>query len=136
MSESFADTSYFLALLNPDDRHHRSAVLISEDPHLKIVTTDLVVVEVGNFLSKSNTRHLFAFFLKNMLAQPRIRMISSSPELIRKACDLHVSRTDKSWSVTDGSSFVLMEEQKLSDVLTSDVHFRQAGFNSLLHPIP
>ena len=45
---------------------------------------------------------------------------------------LFAARPDKEWSLTDSTSFTVMGEQGLTEVLTSDHHFRQAGFVTLL----
>lgn len=36
------------------------------------------------------------------------------------------------WSLTDCSSFIVMEERGLADAMTADRHFEQAGFRALL----
>jgi len=42
---------------------------------------------------------------------------------------------DKEWGLTDCISFVVMKDRKLTDVLTTDHHFEQAGFKSLLRDV-
>ena len=41
-------------------------------------------------------------------------------------------RQDKGYSLTDCMSMVLMETEEIQEVLTSDKHFRQAGFTILM----
>jgi uncharacterized protein len=43
-----------------------------------------------------------------------------------------LSRRDKEWSLTDCISFVVMKERGLTEALTADHHFEQAGFKALL----
>jgi len=57
-------------------------------------------------------------------------MIDTS--LLNRALDLYGSRSDKEWGLTDCVSFVVMEEQGISLALSTDVHFKQAGFKPLL----
>ena len=45
---------------------------------------------------------------------------------------LYANRTDKDWSLTDCISFVVMNERGITDALTGDHHFEQAGFAALL----
>jgi hypothetical protein len=52
--------------------------------------------------------------------------------LLERAIALHSSRTDKEWGLTDCISFVVMQERNLTQVLTTDRHFEQAGFQNIL----
>ena len=45
---------------------------------------------------------------------------------------LFAARKDKDWSLTDCISFVVMQEHGITDALTADHHFEQAGFVALL----
>ncbi len=40
--------------------------------------------------------------------------------------------SDKAWGLVDCVSFVVMHENEIADALTSDEHFKQAGFNILM----
>jgi hypothetical protein len=46
--------------------------------------------------------------------------------------ELYADRPDKDWSLTDCISFVVMQERGITDALTGDRHFEQAGFRALL----
>jgi predicted nucleic acid-binding protein len=48
------------------------------------------------------------------------------------ALDLFRRRSDKNWSLTDCSSFLIMQKMAISEALTYDLHFEQAGFRALL----
>jgi len=50
----------------------------------------------------------------------------------QQAYQLWKSRADKNWSLVDCSSFVLMQDKKITEAITSDHHFEQAGFIRLL----
>ena len=50
----------------------------------------------------------------------------------QKGLTLYGARQDKTWGLVDCMSFIVMDEQKLTDALTSDIHFIQAGFQALL----
>ena len=46
--------------------------------------------------------------------------------------DLYNARDDKDWSLTDCISFIVMKEHGITEALTGDRHFEQAGFRALL----
>ncbi len=132
MKACFGDTSYFLALLIPADTNHSAAREWAEGNRRPIVTTEYVVLEVANFLSAEPTRRLFGGFLRALRCDRRITLISASAELTQGGIDLYLARPDKPWSLTDCISFVIMNEQELTEALTADRHFEQAGFIALL----
>jgi predicted nucleic acid-binding protein len=65
-----------------------------------------------------------------------VQIVAATSGLMDRALDLYRNRRDKDWGLTDCTSFVVMTEHGLSDALTSDEHFRQAGFRVLLGMAP
>ena len=63
---------------------------------------------------------------------PLVDIVPASSRLFEAALRLFEDRPDKDWGLTDCSSFVVMAERGLANALTSDEHFRQAGFRVLL----
>lgn len=45
---------------------------------------------------------------------------------------MYRERTDKSWSLTDCMSFLIMRKRHIKTALAHDRHFEQAGFTALL----
>lgn len=135
MTECFGDTSYFLSLLIPTDEYHARAFAWSSSSQRPIVTTEYVVFEVGNFIAAPPARSLFAPFLRTLQTATGFSIVPASPRLLQNAVDLYLQRADKSWSLTDCASFVTMRERNITDALTSDRHFEQAGFNALLRTL-
>ena len=132
MTREFADTSYYLALLGPADRHHARAVELSRRPNAHAVTTEYVLLELGNALSRAADRPLFVAFEAALRASPTTVIVPAGPDLWGRAVALYASRPDKDWSLTDCTSFVVMAGRQLTDALTADHHFAQAGFAPLL----
>jgi predicted nucleic acid-binding protein len=128
----FADTSYFLALLIPNDECHAAAKALSVDWRGSLVTTDFVVIEVGNHLSPQMSRAVFAKFTRAISQEPRMTIIPASRQWIERGLALYEARSDKDWSLTDCISFEVMREHQLTEALTADHHFVQAGFNILM----
>lgn len=136
MSRWFGDTFYFLALLNPRDERHRAAVEFSRDGSRQVVTTEWVLTELADGLAKFESRRVFKLVHDGLVADPATRIIGSSDELWKQGRLLYESRPDKSWSLTDCISFVVMEREKMTEALTEDHHFEQAGFVALLKSRP
>lgn len=132
MKMVFADTVYFLALLNPADQWHKSAVAWTTRPGGKLLTTEFVLTEVGDALSRSDNHQKFASLLRLLRQQRDVEIAEATSRLFQEACDLHAARSDKDWSLTDCTSFVIMSEHGLTEALTTDHHFEQAGFKPVM----
>jgi uncharacterized protein len=132
MKPCFADTSYYLALLIPQDVNHLTAQHLATGLRRSVLTSEFVLVEVGNYLSTTPARTKFGPFRATLEDDPHTTIVPASSQLVRRAADLYVSRADKSWSVTDCTSFVIMQDQEIHEALTGDHHFEQAGFTALL----
>ena len=63
---------------------------------------------------------------------PAFRLVPATSELIERGRKLYRDRLDKNWPLTDCISFVVMQDHQLTEALTADRHFQQAGFNALL----
>ena len=132
MKAVFANTSFFLASLNPDDELHKPAIALSREISAPRLTTGFVLLEVANAMRRGTQRVQFAEFYTRLKEHPRARIIPVSQKLFERGYELFTSRKDKDWSLTDCISFVVMEQRGLSEALTGDHHFRQAGFVALL----
>lgn len=132
MKPAFADTAYFLALLNPADQLHSKARSLKLGESKPMVTTEFVLMEVGDGLSRPGNRLLFARFLELLRSQSDVEIVAATPQLFHQGCEFHASRSDKEWSLTDCTSFVVMAEHDIEEALTSDHHFEQAGFKPLM----
>ena len=132
MTPVFVDTSYYLALFGPRDRHHAKAVELCVTLRRPIIVTEFVLLELGGAMSRSLDRQTFIDLVPQLEADANAVVIPASPLLFQRGCRLFANRRDKQWSLTDCTSFVVMEEHGLSDALTTDRHFEQAGFNVLL----
>lgn len=132
MKAVFADTVYFLALLNPADQFHQQSRALNQQPPGPLLTTEFIPAEVGDALSRPENRLRFARLLQLLDQQPDVEILPATSALFRLGCQFHAQRPDKEWSVTDCISFVVMQERGLEEALTSDHHFEQAGFRTLI----
>lgn len=131
MSAVFADTFYFLALTNPRDQAHPRALQLSRTSSLDLVTTAWVLTEVADGLAARN-RAVFGRLFRDLQSDPTTMIVEPTLRLFEEGIALYEARLDKEWSLTDCTSFVVMRAQGLTEALTGDHHFEQAGFSALL----
>ena len=131
MTTVFADTWFFQALLSEHDQHHAEVVSHMEASDDFIITTRWVLVETANAAGGSAFRDVAARFLQAAEVDPNLTIIGPSDEIYARGLELYAKRPDKEWSLTDCISFVVMDEQKVTDALTGDRHFEQAGFKAI-----
>lgn len=132
MTPVFADTAFFLALANASDKWHGQAVAFSQENDLVLLTTSWVLTELGDALSRPWHRAVFLRVLEEFEGDPDDILVEADQLLWNLGRDLYADRSDKDWSLTDCISFIVMQQRGLTDALTSDHHFEQAGFNILL----
>lgn len=133
MSAVFADTSFFIALSHRGDiAHEQAKAALFTTIGTRLITTEWVLVELANAFSKGIGRQRFGSLLRDLRVSPTAEIIPASTELFARGCDLYFSRLDKEWSLTDCISFAVMRDRGLTDALTGDHHFEQAGFRALL----
>jgi predicted nucleic acid-binding protein len=137
MKPVFADTGFWIALLNPRDRWHSQAISLDlqlQEQRRKIVSSEMVLTEVLNFFSKFTPliRQSTALLVQEMRSYPNIILISQDSSQFQHALSLYSQRLDKAWSLTDCNSFLIMQELELTEALAHDKHFQQAGFLTLL----
>lgn len=134
-SPAFLDTAYIYALVNTRDQWHRQAVQWQRKLTLEqrtLVTTELILVEIADGLAAVKFRTQAAQIIKTLQSSPFVQVVPSSTRLLNDALELYRQRADKDWGLTDCASFITMGERELSEALTTDEHFQQAGFRALL----
>jgi predicted nucleic acid-binding protein len=132
MTVQFVDTYYLLALVNTKDKDHLAAVRHSQGQIGRLITTTWVLVEFADALSSVESRDRAARFLRGFQSHPFVEIVPPTHSQFERALDRYEARGDKGWSLTDCISFLLMEERGITDALTADRHFEQAGFRALM----
>lgn len=132
MRRVFADAFFYLAILNRDDASHDHARAFASTHRFKAITTQWVLTEVGDAMAKPATRNAFMELLSDLQADPDTEVVEANNFLFLQGCKLYAQRNDKLWSLTDCISFVVMERFGVTEALTADHHFEQAGFVALL----
>jgi uncharacterized protein len=133
----FVDTSGWMCYLDSSQPQHRDAVTLvqvcaAEAHHL--TTTNHVMAELVALLTSRAliSRSQLVSTLRTLRSSPHIEIIHIDPVIEDAAYDLLAARLDKEWSLVDCMSFVVMRERRISEALTTDHHFEQAGYVRLL----
>jgi predicted nucleic acid-binding protein len=90
------------------------------------------LTEVADGLAPVVTRQQFLALLARLDSAAEAEIVGPGSDIWRRGIDLYSRRPDKDWSLTDCISFVVMVDRGISEALTGDHHFEQAGFVALL----
>jgi predicted nucleic acid-binding protein len=135
MKKVFADTSYWIALLNPRDALHvKAAAMPAQFATVQMVTSEMVLVELLNSLSDADPwrRSAAVLGVETIRRTHTIFVFPQTAEQFARAFERYKQSADKNWSLTDCASFQIMETERIDAALTHDHHFVQAGFEALL----
>ncbi|MFH0988675.1 MAG: PIN domain-containing protein [bacterium] len=139
MKQVFADTCFWVAILDTQDQHHLAARRADEElkkhgPVLYI-TTEFVLGEVLNLFSRfgEGWRLKAAEAVNKILQNPNVRVFPQTRDLFVRSVSFYKSRLDKESSFIDCVSMQVMNENAITEVLSSDHHFEQEGFTRLIH---
>ena len=124
----FADTYALIAWLNRDDPDHERVEAYLAAFRGRLVTTEWVLVELADALCAPAVRAKTAAFLRVVRDTAKFDIVGYSDETYEAGFELFAARADKGWSLTDCISFAVMTARGLTDALTADRHFEQAGF--------
>jgi uncharacterized protein len=99
-----------------------------------LVTTGFVLAELTALLTRPlrMPKVQQIQLLDALRADSLLEIVPIDPLFEAAAWQLWESRLDKEWSLVDCSSFVVMQKRGLTEALTTDHHFEQAGFIRLL----
>jgi predicted nucleic acid-binding protein len=135
MRTVFADTNYWVALVNWNDDLHESAVRAAQAlGSARTVTTDGVLVEFLNHYAEygGQMRETAARLVHGLLDDSGVEVVPQDREFFLAGLELFEQRRDKGYSLVDCMSMRAMRERGIMDALTYDRHFEQEGFRALL----
>ena len=131
MTPLFVDSAYVIALINERDRYHVQAKRLARlYRHRALIISEGVLLEIGNALA-GRFRLKAAQVIEQMLGSSQVEVVYTSPRLLTLAIALYKQMDDKQWGLVDCISFVIMRERGVTEALTSDHYFVQAGFRAL-----
>jgi predicted nucleic acid-binding protein len=134
----FADTFYWVALLNPRDAFHSRVTSFNSSLGMaRVVTTDEVLTEVLNWYSRFGPRWRgeAVTLVHDLRIDPSMDVLPQTRADFDSALALYEARLDKEYSLTDCRSMLAMKGLGLTEVLSNDRHFTQEGF-TILFPTP
>ena len=132
MRTLFADAFYYIALLSPTDAAHTRAVEFTKTYNELMVTTAWIITELADGMADASTRQAFTNFYDAVRVDPQVSVVQPDRYFFDEGLELYRNRLDKDWSLTDCISFVVMQRHGITEALTGDHHFEQAGFKALL----
>ena len=129
----FVDTSGWAYLADRSTVFHHEVRAVYEQTLTRkrfLVTTNYIIAELVALLASRSriSRQQIVLFVDALKAAPQVEVIHVNPELDAEAWVLLKARIDKNWSLVDASSFVVMNRYGMTEALTTDHHFTQAGF--------
>ncbi len=126
---------YWIVLLNPrDELHDRARQVSTTLGSTQVVTSEWVLTELLNSFAerRAQFRSLVSKTVAALRSNPSVIVIPQTSASFGDAFQLYQDRSDKSWSITDCSSFLIMRQYGIDAALTYDRHFEQANFQALL----
>jgi predicted nucleic acid-binding protein len=131
----FLDTSFILALENKDDTHHNRAKALDNQLLRENAVLMLhwgILIEIADGYARVSRRAQGLQLLEKLTSEEGYRICPITESLFQEGLSLYRARPDKDWGLTDCLSFVLMNQEGVTEALTADFQFRQAGFTALL----
>jgi len=133
-SEVLFDTSGFFALMDTRDPAHQKARrwIGAQRGRARPVTTEWIVGETCTLLVARKRPHLVARFLDYLEQSAALLVLNPDEALMASAKQLIRRQAEQGYSFVDCLSFCMMKERGIAQALTTDEHFRKAGFSALL----
>jgi uncharacterized protein len=135
LKKVFVDAAFWVSFINPENDYYELTPRLAKKFELAAwVTTDAVLWETLSFYSRFSPaiRVGVAQTLEALYNEPHIDIITGGRNWLIASTEFYRKRKDKAWSGVDCFSMLVMESKGIRDVLTTDHHFRQAGFNALM----
>ncbi len=125
-TEVFIDTAGWIALVSPrDDFHSQAREVYAQLKKALRITTDVILVEIGDTLRKPPLRPLAITLIEEIRLAERLglaEVVHIDRELLEQGLALFQGRPDKEWSLTDCISFTVMQKHGILQALTTDHH--------------
>jgi predicted nucleic acid-binding protein len=126
------DTSGLYSYFDEDDSFHARAVEYFDASNSMLVNDYVLAEFIPLCQVRGLNRRKTLAFVEEILATPFIEKVWTTENHYTQALRLLKERRDKTYSLCDAVSFILMRERGITEALTTDKHFEQEGFIRLL----
>ena len=129
--EIFIGTSgYYSLLIKIDNMHKRAGniLLKAAENKIRFATTDYILDEIVTLLKVRGHDHLISELFVSIFTSKACRVEWMDQDRFMSTKSYFLKHRDHHWSFTDCFSFVVMKELGLTEALTKNKHFREAGF--------
>lgn len=126
------DTSGLLCFFDATDWRHADASAFFQSADVRLTHSYVLAEFVPLCQARGLNRIKTLEFVDALMKNPLIEIVWINQRLHQNAFALLQNRIDKSYSLCDAVSFVLMRERQIIEALTTDKHFEQEGFVKLL----
>ena len=128
----FIDTLFIIALINPRDQYHAKATeLANKYENHPFLVSEAVLLEIGNGLARNYKQEAIEV-IEGFFDSEEVEIVRLTPGLFERSFELYKKYRDKDWGLIDCISFVVMTDAGITQALTFDQHFGQAGFEALM----
>ncbi len=129
---AFLDTSAIFVLAMPREADHGSARNVFADPARMFILDELILIESFSLIAKRRGKPLAVEFVGALRSSLKIEAVPLTPDLLEAGWRRCLHYADKEWDWIDYISFELMHRRGLTEALSLDRHFAQAGFTLLV----
>jgi predicted nucleic acid-binding protein len=126
------DTSGLLCLFDASESRHSEAVKRYSGATLRLAHNYIVAEFVALAQARRLAREPALAFAAELLADSEIEIVWVDQSLHDESLTMLRSQLDKTYSLCDAVSFIVMKRRGVSEALTTDGHFDQAGWRRLL----
>lgn len=96
------------------------------------ITTNAVLLEFGNAFSQVNLRPTAVKMIEAVRSSSKWECVSTDEALVERGFQKFKQIRDKEWGLIDCISMIVSKDKEITDIFTTDHHFKQAGFKILL----
>jgi len=135
MKPVFVDTAALIAIGDKRDQFHYQATRVKNElkkSQRNFVTTNAVILELASYFSQSYWRSIAVELIETINQSKKWKCITVDDTLMERGFTRYKQMSDKDWSLVDCIDMIVAEDQKITEIFTTDHHFEQSGFTILL----